>query len=237
MIYATGDLHGDITRFREKDIKRLRKNDYLIICGDFGFLWDGSDREKKLLRWIGKRRYSVLFVEGVHDNLYLLSKYPEEEWNGGRTRVISGRLRQLCRGSVFNIDGRRIFAFGGGETPSAEMIDISVGWQEEMLPAKNDLETARRNLASCDCSVDYIVTHQCSRKMKKLLTMEENEANILDTFFDEIREQCRYNTWVFGSYHIDRVIPPSEIALFERVVPLGSPIPFANTKTGTARAK
>ena len=40
MIYVTGDIHGEVERFSEKEIKRLKKQDTLIVLGDFGFLWN-----------------------------------------------------------------------------------------------------------------------------------------------------------------------------------------------------
>ena len=80
MIFITGDTHGDMERFKKKELKRLRKNDFLIICGDFGFVWDGSKAEKKRLKKLGKKRYSVLFVEGVHENFKELEKYGVEYW-------------------------------------------------------------------------------------------------------------------------------------------------------------
>ncbi len=42
MVYVTGDMHGDFERFKLPAMKKLKKGDTLIICGDFGFLWDGS---------------------------------------------------------------------------------------------------------------------------------------------------------------------------------------------------
>ena len=47
MVYVTGDLHGEYSRFRKTGIKKLKKGDTLIVCGDFGFVWDGSRREQK----------------------------------------------------------------------------------------------------------------------------------------------------------------------------------------------
>lgn len=45
MIYVTGDTHGDIERFKSSGIHKLKKGDSIIVCGDFGFVWDGSDRK------------------------------------------------------------------------------------------------------------------------------------------------------------------------------------------------
>ena len=114
MVYITGDMHGEFSRFTKSEIKKLTKGDTLIVCGDFGFLWDGSKKEKKRLEKIGAKKYQVLFVPGCHDNYELLETYEESDWNGGRVRTISGNLRMLCRGAIFDIEGYSIFAFGGG---------------------------------------------------------------------------------------------------------------------------
>ncbi|WP_418452613.1 metallophosphoesterase, partial [Anaerotruncus massiliensis (ex Liu et al. 2021)] len=86
MIYVTGDVHADLGRFKGKAAKKLKKGDTLIVCGDFGFVWDGSKKEQRVLKWLGKRRYSVLFVEGTHDNLDLLAGYPVVDFCGGKAR-------------------------------------------------------------------------------------------------------------------------------------------------------
>ena len=50
MIFITGDVHMPIDvsklnsrRFPEQ--KQMTKEDYLIICGDYGGVWDGSREE------------------------------------------------------------------------------------------------------------------------------------------------------------------------------------------------
>src|SRR5699024_7256657 len=113
MIYLTGDLHGDLERFKSKEMKKLTKGDTLIVCGDFGFVWDGSKKETSVLKKLSKLKYQILFVEGTHDNLDLIGQYPVEEWNGGKVRRIAENVLKLERGSVFTIEGKKLFAFGG----------------------------------------------------------------------------------------------------------------------------
>lgn len=220
MIYVTGDLHGEIERFRSKPLRRLKKNDTLIVCGDFGFLWNGSPKEKALLKWIGKRRYQVLFVEGIHDNLELIKQYPETTWNGGKVREISGKLKYLCRGQVYNLQDTTIFTFGGGESSGEDFPDDA--WWVDKLPTQEELSAAWDTLARYGNCVDYIITHQCSRQIKQFLAMDDKEANVLDTFLDQVRSQCRYKRWFFGSYHINKVVPPMEMALYNAVTPITS---------------
>lgn len=63
MLYVTGDTHGDYERFTSSALKKLKKGDTLFICGDFGFIWDGSKNEEKMLKKIGKLKYNVCFID------------------------------------------------------------------------------------------------------------------------------------------------------------------------------
>lgn len=71
IIFVTGDTHGDWMRrlntnsFPEQ--KEMTKNDYVIICGDFG-IWDNSNREKYNLKWLEEKPFTTLFVSGNHDS-------------------------------------------------------------------------------------------------------------------------------------------------------------------------
>ena len=68
MVYITGDMHGDQSRFNTKEIKALQPGDTLIICGDFGFVWEDDNREKEFLKWLGSRKFNICFLDGPHDN-------------------------------------------------------------------------------------------------------------------------------------------------------------------------
>ena len=228
MVYVTGDMHGEIKCFKCRKLRKLKKGDTLIVCGDFGFVFNGSKKEARMLKWIGRRRYNVVFIEGVHDNLNLINEYKTEDWNGGMTHSISGRLRHLCRGHIFNIDGFSLFAFGGGEMPI--MLE-SLSWSECLMPTAKEREAARERLSANGNKVDYVITHQCGRRLKNMLIMHEGDVNVLDAFLDEVRENVRYKGWMFAGYHIDRVIPPFDVILFDEVVKLGSPIEMRNKNT------
>ncbi|WP_040196310.1 metallophosphoesterase [Candidatus Soleaferrea massiliensis] len=220
MIYVTGDFHGDIERFKDHKLKKLKKGDTLIICGDFGFLWDGSKKEKQTLKWIGKRPYQVLFVDGTHDNQDLLKSYEPEEFCGGKARRISGGLWHLMRGNVYTIEDRKIFAFGGGETRDTDIYEHSDYWWFDELPTVDEIDYARSCLQKHDNQIDYIVTHDAPGVIKAFINMDDNHFNHLHTFFDEVNKNCDFKMWFFGLYHMDKKIPPSHTALFWKVYPL-----------------
>ncbi len=220
MVYVTGDIHADIERLKSRAVKRLKRNDTLIVCGDFGFVWDGSKTEQKLLKWLGKRRYHLLFVEGTHDNLDLLAQYPEVDYCGGRARQISGRCHQLLRGEVYTIEENRVFAFGGGESADMDTRVQGESWWAQELPSEQELEHAREQLQAHGNEVDYIVTHQPSNIVTSFLDMDNNHTNQLASFLDEVSQQVRYQHWFFGYCHIDKIIPPKYHALYQEVVPM-----------------
>ena len=76
MIYITGDTHGDLSHFKDPKLKRLGEKDIVIVCGDFGFLWDPNDpKEKRNLEWLKKRKYTICFLDGAHENFDMLDSY------------------------------------------------------------------------------------------------------------------------------------------------------------------
>ena len=78
MVYITGDMHGEWDRFKDKQMRQLKSGDVLIVCGDFGFIWDGTKQEKALLRKIAMLPFTVAFLDGCHENFDLLARFPVE---------------------------------------------------------------------------------------------------------------------------------------------------------------
>ena len=99
MVYLTGDTHGDIQRFKQGKLRWLGKKDTVVVLGDFGFVWDGSAAERKRLDWLRKRPYTILFLDGSHENYDLLAQYPETELFGGRCRALAATYT-MCAGAV-----------------------------------------------------------------------------------------------------------------------------------------
>ncbi|MDD4377832.1 MAG: metallophosphoesterase [Eubacteriales bacterium] len=221
MVYVTGDIHADIEAFKNRGLRKLKKGDSLIVCGDFGFIWDGSKKEEKILKKIGKKKYNVLFMEGTHDNITKIRQYPLQDYCGGKARNITGNLYYLERGYVFNIDSKYIFAFGGGESNDTDCRQEGVSWWKEELPSQDEIEMAKENLEQYRNVVDYVVTHQCSGKIADFLYIDEfNRKNNLHYFLDYVMGNCRYKGWFFGKEHLDKAISPNTTAVFQKVLPL-----------------
>ena len=71
MVFITGDTHADFRRFGAKifrEQKAMTRDDYVIICGDFGGLWDDSADERNHLKWLEEKPFTLLWVDGNHEN-------------------------------------------------------------------------------------------------------------------------------------------------------------------------
>ncbi len=220
MIYVTADLHGDVLRLKEAAIKRLGKRDTLIILGDFGFLWDGSKREKKLLKWLGRRRYQLLFVDGAHENYDLLAGYPVEPLLGGQARHISGKLYQLMRGEIYTIEDKTLLCFGGGESEDRDEREEGKTWWRAELPSQFQMDRCNETLAAHGGKVDYVLTHTPSYRLRRFLMGEVAETNRLETFLDTVAESVQYDCWYFGHCHRDLAVSPKAVAVYRKVLPL-----------------
>jgi len=89
-------------------------DDYLIVCGDFGYIFRGKDYEISFLNDLENLDATILFIDGNHENFDLLYSYPVETWNSGKIHRIRKNVIHLMRGQVFSIDGYTFFTMGGG---------------------------------------------------------------------------------------------------------------------------
>ena len=221
MLYITGDMHGDFSRIKTPAVKRLRKGDFLFVCGDFGFIWNGGHAEQKILKKLDRQKFTLLFVEGVHENFDLLEKYEVVDYCGGKARKIGQKIYQLLRGYVFTIEGRKFFAFGGGESRDRELRAEHQTWWPQELATPEELQRGLAALKEVENEVDYIITHEAPSSVDSFIDMDNTSCNPLQATFDEINRQCKFRQWYFGYYHLDKVITNSHTAVFREVLPLG----------------
>ncbi|WP_233539389.1 metallophosphoesterase [Collinsella sp. AM28-11LB] len=167
-VYVTGDIHGgvDMQKLRDWDLgDSLTSDDYLIIAGDFGFLWDFSAEECADIAWLESRPYTVLFIDGNHERFDHWAERPMELWHGGLTQRLSDTspVRRLTRGEVFELDGSTIFTMGGATSVDKEYCIPYSSWWPQELPDERNFEEARTKLGSVGWKVDYVITHTAPR--------------------------------------------------------------------------
>lgn len=206
MIYVTGDTHGEQARWTKANfpmINQLTNEDYVIVCGDFGYLFWGTEEEKAFLDQLEKKKFNILFVDGNHENFPLIFSYPEEIWNGGRVHRIRKNIIHLMRGQVFTISGYTIFTMGGAFSIDRHCRQKDISWWPEELPGEEEYEEARKNLKQADYKVDYIITHAAPEETMYIFHPYHPGEVQLNFFLEWVRSEVSYKHWYFGHLHQD----------------------------------
>lgn len=248
-VWVTGDTHGDWMHRLKTDSfpeqGETSKDDFVIICGDFG-IWDNSKREKYNLDWLEDKPFTTLFVSGNHENYDILDRLPVEEWHGGKVNFVRPSVIHLMRGQVFEIEDKAFFAFGGASSHdiSAGILDPDdpefqnkkkrldkdpyalyrinhVSWWERELPSEAEMEEGMRNLEKQDNRVDYIITH--SPYTSLLMQMDGGcglyQRDRLTDYLQNVKETVEYRHWLFGHMHINQTFHwERSSCLYEQII-------------------
>jgi len=226
VIFITGDIHGKlgVERFTSKRFPEqlhLTKEDYLIVTGDFGLIWDNSEQEIAFRHWLNSLNYTTLFIDGNHENFDTLDSYPVEYWNGGKVHFIADHIIHLMRGQVFDIQGVKIFTMGGAQSIDKQARKPGVTWWERELPSAEEYEEALANLEKHNWQVDYVITHDCSEmifnELKKRI-WPFKLTNHLRIFLDNVEERGCFKHWYFGHFHLDLKIDDKHTMLYQSIL-------------------
>lgn len=220
MVYVTGDMHGEWERFKSKEMRKLKAGDTLLVCGDFGFIWDDSRRERAALKKISTLPYTVAFVDGCHENYDMLYMYPIDDWNGAPVHRIAPNIVHLRRGQIYTIEGHTYFTFGGGHSQDLEYRTEKESWWREERPTRQEIASAIHRLSLCGNNVDYVITHEPPASLKDCLGVDIGERLEVHTFFEDMIRACIYRKWFFGKCHINKYIPVKFYAVFDKVLPV-----------------
>ena len=224
MIFITGDTHCDDTARFKGFLQRnpqIGLNDYLIIAGDFGGVWEERTLDRDLQPFC-ELPCTVLFIDGNHENFDLLESFPTEEWHGGKVRKIRENIIHLTRGQVFEIDGNTFFTFGGATSIDRFMRTEGLSWWRRELPDYRELDEGIANLKRYNNSVDYVITHSCGERafnypqirFSATLKADCPEMHMLSYFEDVVK----FRHWYFGHFHTDAVLSDKYTALFHEIV-------------------
>ena len=108
----------------------MTKNDYVIICGDFGGVWDGSNEEKYWIKWLKSKNFTTLFVDGEYMKiLTMLYSLPTVEFLAGAAHKIDEwNLPFDARRESMRLTEKRFFVFGGADSHDKEHRTVGKNW-------------------------------------------------------------------------------------------------------------
>lgn len=227
-IYIKGDVHAKFSELMMPKADWIGAGDYLIVCGDFG-IWEWPPNQDVTFDRLAKMPYTILFVDGNHENFDVLYSLPVEEWHGGKVHKIRDNVIHLMRGQVFEICGKTFFTMGGASShdimdgilePDDPELERKIGilnraeryfyrinhvsWWKEELPSPEEYAEAVENLTRHGWRVDCVLTHCCPNEIQDMLSYGNYEYDELTTWLEWLRTKLSFRHWFFGHYHSDR---------------------------------
>lgn len=246
-IYVFGDIHGDLEIYKLgakyfRESKSLTENDYIVVCGDFGFPFYPSDvvpesskspnqsirssRKSYIywMKWLAQKPYQVLFVDGNHDNHPYWNALPTEEWHGGliNRSPDAPNVIHLKRGECFEIEGHTLWAFGGAASHDKEWRQEGISWWPEEIATQAEMRHGLDTLALHENKVDYILTHALPRSLLPYCGFQRIYVDPVSNYLEEIYQRAQFKTWFCGHYHIDIIMPELKVqVLYDKYAFIG----------------
>ena len=207
----------------------MTKEDYVIILGDFGFIWKlQEDKTEQYWKQIfNSKHFTTLFIDGNHDNHHRLNNdFPIEMWNGGKIHRITDNIIHLMRGQVFTINNIKFFTMGGAESIDKAYRTEGLSWWRNEIPSYNEINEGIDNLKQYGWKVDYVLTHTAPRHIMQEMVYEHIITYIgkdpTTKALQEITAMINYNHWFFGHFHADMDIDNQHTCLYNRIIEIAS---------------
>jgi len=211
MIYITGDTHGEFSKLSEvnwPESAYLTRDDYIIVTGDFGLIFNPipSKNEIYWMEWLNEKPWTLLFIDGNHDNHPMLNALPREEKFGGVVGKVSDNIYHLRRGEVYVIDGIKILTFGGAASIDKAHRIEGISWWADELPSYADTNNCAVNLEKHNRTVDIIIAHTCPQSLAPIIAGRKGNWIYPDPtqkMIDHIISSCQFDHYFCGHWHED----------------------------------
>ena len=219
MIFVTGDTHGEFTRFSSHNFqkgKSLSKDDFVIVCGDFGLIWQNipSKEEKYWINWLDSKPWTTLFVDGNHSNHPRLNSLEKIEKFDGIVGKVSDSIFHLRRGEIYNIENRSVFCMGGAASYDKHLRVEGISWWKEEIISNDDINNALNHLEGISF-IDIIITHTLP---KNLVPFYQKEIDPTTIFLQHIFDNFNWNHWFCGHWHFDETFDKNVQVLYHKIV-------------------
>ena len=250
MVFITGDCHqdfGKLTRYFFPQQSEMTRDDIVVICGDFGGVWDGvSTHENYVVDELNDRSFTTVFVDGNHENFDLLSQYPVCDFRGAKAHRIREHVFHILRGEIFVYDGAKFFWFGGASSHDIRDGILSrkdfnsdddfynavyiwrktrrqfriegVSWWAEELPSEEEMQNGLKNLECVGNSVDFVVTHCLPSSVQAVFSGGKFKTDVITDYFEELIKKIQFGSWYCGHYHVNQRVFDKYTILYRDIV-------------------
>jgi len=214
-LFVTGDTHGVevLRRLGTKKFsvgKSLDKDDFVVILGDFGVIWNPlgpSKEEKHILKWLNSKSFTTLVVAGNHENFDRLDKLEKTNatFINGPVRIISDKVFLLNRGEIYNIGGRKVLVIDGAASYDKQYRTEFLSWWKQEEWTCKEQSYCLTNLEKHQYSVDYIFAHTLPFTIAASLGFADRfypmKTCNVSKFLDYLVQVVKFKDFYCGHWH------------------------------------
>lgn len=237
-VYITGDTHGMV-------LPRLEALSYvdnfvpeetmLIILGDAGFNYYLGKRDKRLKREVEEKGVYIYCVRGNHEarpseSLGMHRIYDD---NVGGTVWIEDdypHIRYFCEWGLYEIQGLTTLVIGGAySVDKFYRLERGFRWFENEQLHQIEMDCCLRNMKELHTKFDLVLTHTCPLSFQPTdlflgFIDQSSVDNSMEKWMEKAKDELKWNIWLFGHYHADRIEWPhveqfyTEIELLDDII-------------------
>ena len=222
-VYITGDCHGQFDHIENFcDRMKTTREDTMIILGDAGILYYGTDRDDKLVKRLDKFPIKFFVIRGNHE--MNASHHPDCERVQSADHNVAGtvfrhklseNIQFAINGNQYVVDGIPCAVCGGAYSVDKyyRIFNIGCSWFYDEQP---DAEERRR----MECNISEvkpvaILTHTCPARFipREMFLTGINQKSVdnrtedwLDEVYSTVSESDQFERWYCGHYHTDKAI-------------------------------
>ncbi len=215
MVYITGDVHGNFTAVEQFcAAANTTKEDILIILGDAGINYFGTERDRSLKTHLAALPVTMFCLHGNHEQRPESIGYGEAFWHGGAV-FMEPKFPNLLfakDGEIYTLAGKRCIAIGGAYSVDKKYrIARNMGWWPDEQPSGAIKARVEQTLCDVDWCIDTVLSHTCPLKYepREVFIGGIDQSTVdksTEEWLDGIEDRLDYRQWYCGHFHTDKSI-------------------------------
>lgn len=214
MIYYTGDIHGskaEITSFCKR--MELTEEDIIIILGDVGANYYGTDRDCGLKGAFRKLKPTIFCIHGNHEmRPSTIPTYKTKKWHGGVVWYEERYPNLLFAkdGEIYDFEGLKHLVIGGAySVDKYYRLLRGYNWWPDEQPSEEIKAYVEKQIAEKE--IDIVLSHTCPFKYEptEMFIQGIDQSSVDDStehWLDRIEEAIKYKAWFCGHWHVNKRI-------------------------------
>lgn len=186
----------------------MTKEDIVVIMGDAGFVWDGSETDKYWQDFLDKKPWTTFCVLGNHEAYPLIEKLPIVDFHGTLARKVNDSIYYAISGEVYNLCGKKCLVVNGADSHDKVFRKEGISWWEQERITQDDINKALISLAQHGDEVDFIFSHTGGTEVNRMLGFKPTHS---DFMLDLVLNTADYDQHFCGHYHVDKLCDKSRI--------------------------